>query len=520
MLPVIPVIDLFAGSGGLGEGFSAFSTGSGGRAFEVRLSIEMNAIAHQTLLLRKFVRTFEEPPEDYYEYLSGHLTKAELFARHRGQHQLALQQAWQAELGRQTERTVDKKIHKALGGADLWALIGGPPCQAYSLAGRSRMQSRTNPEFEKDHRHFLYREYLRTVAQHRPAVFLMENVKGLLSATHGGESIFHRILSDLQEPGRALGIRRRDGLRYRLFPVGQHGEVPFAPTSECVPDPSSFVVRSEDYGIPQARHRVFVLGIREDLAVIPQPLERTARITCADVLSDLPALRSKLSKEEDSQEAWQSTLSAIRNQSWYKNPNNAETRATVREAREALAAIEGSKLDPGDHWQPYARRHGKLTSWYRENCRGTSNHETRGHMASDLHRYFFAACFARAHGRSPRLRNFPNELMPDHRNADRGRRGDMFADRFRVQVADHPGRTVTSHISRDGHYFIHFDPKQCRSLTVREAARLQTFPDNYHFEGPRTEQYRQVGNAVPPLLARKIAAIVHNVLSHCFRARA
>ena len=141
------------------------------------------------------------------------------------------------------------------------------------------------------------------------------------------------------------------------------------------------------------------------------------------------------------------------------------------------------------------------------------NHEARSHRDDDLHRYLFASCFAAENGRAPSLGDFPSGLLPDHANAiDAAVEGDQFADRFRVQCKGRPATTITCHISKDGHYYIHPDPIQCRSLTVREAARIQTFPDNYFFCGPRTSQYHQVGNAVPPLLARSIAGIVHGVL--------
>jgi DNA (cytosine-5)-methyltransferase 1 len=156
--------------------------------------------------------------------------------------------------------------------------------------------------------------------------------------------------------------------------------------------------------------------------------------------------------------------------------------------------------------------HDVLRSIYDERLAVLTAHETRSHMASDLRRYLYAATFAQETGRSPKLSDFPTNLLPDHQNVEEGRNGKMFSDRFRVQLADHVSTTVTSHISKDGHYFIHYDPTQCRSLTVREAARLQTFPDNYFFAGPRTEQYHQVGNAVPPKLAQQIAAIVAEVL--------
>jgi len=141
-------------------------------------------------------------------------------------------------------------------------------------------------------------------------------------------------------------------------------------------------------------------------------------------------------------------------------------------------------------------------------------------MPDDLGRYFFVASYAKLYGRSPKLADFPLSLLPNHRNVSSTKKGNfIFNDRFRTQTWNSPATTITSHIAKDGHYFIHPDPLQCRSLTVREAARLQSFPDNYLFMGTRTQQYQQIGNAVPPLLAVRLAGIVHDVLESALPRR-
>jgi DNA (cytosine-5)-methyltransferase 1 len=147
--------------------------------------------------------------------------------------------------------------------------------------------------------------------------------------------------------------------------------------------------------------------------------------------------------------------------------------------------------------------------WFIDKRKGghVTNHSTRSHIIEDLARYWFAASYRAIENRSPKAMDFPQPLWPSHANFKSGK----FADRFRVQGLNSPASTVTSHISKDGHYFIHPDPNQMRSLTVREAARLQTFPDNYHFVGTRTQQYTQVGNAVPPMLARELAKVVKSL---------
>jgi DNA (cytosine-5)-methyltransferase 1 len=226
----------------------------------------------------------------------------------------------------------------------------------------------------------------------------------------------------------------------------------------------------------------------------------------------MPVLRSGLSQREDSPEAWRGAvvnacISAARacesDGTWLKSVAGA-----LRKYAHDLKAAE--MIPPRASKSLAIVADNRLGAWLGDPRLDTlPNNETRGHMESDLARYAFAATFAEHFGRSPKADDYPRALAPAHGNWASGK----FADRFRVQRWNAPATTVTSHISKDGHYFIHPDPTQCRSLTVREAARLQTFPDNYFFEGNRTEQYVQVGNAVPPLLALKIARVLSSLLS-------
>jgi DNA (cytosine-5)-methyltransferase 1 len=275
-------------------------------------------------------------------------------------------------------------------------------------------------------------------------------------------------------------------------------------------EPEDFVVHAEDYGIPQARHRIILLGILADNDVQTRLLQRQPPVSVEDVISDLPHVRSGLSKEPDSQEAWRNAILGIGRADWLNDPKVDD--GLRREIRELLRNVDPNLERGGEFVRPARRVIRAHRDWFTDDqLNVVCNHSTRSHIRADLHRYFFVSAFARVHKRSPLLDDFPPDILPLHENVAEALRDTKFNDRFRVQVAGRPSTTVTSHISKDGHYFIHYDPAQCRSLTVREAARLQTFPDNYFFEGPRTQQYHQVGNAVPPLLAHKIAEIVADI---------
>lgn len=510
----IPVIDLFAGPGGLCEGFSSVKDAEGNPRFAVKVSIEKDPVAHRTLHLRALFRKFPKgkAPEIYYQYIRGEV-KREDFLAHPDitvAAEEADQEARCAELGLTSPEVVDGWIRAALGKQKNWVLIGGPPCQAYSLAGRSRLRGKSEKEikaFESDKRHLLYTEYLRIIQQFEPSIFVMENVKGMLNSTHGGNSIFERIMGDLRQP--------KDGLRYEIRSLVVEG-------TEL--EPRDYVIESENFGIPQCRHRVILFGIRADvakrtpeLALNPRMflLRKTFPKVSVDVaLTGIPPIRSRISREEDSHRKW---LTALRQTSTKFVRWNVPIRKTIRPI--VKVAIEQAKSYESAGGQFIASKPvegttlpKELKNWLIDDrVGGMIQHESRSHMVSDLHRYMFAASFAKVAGYAPTLKSFPPMLLPEHVNVESD--SVPFLDRFRVQVKNEPATTVVAHIQKDGHYYIHPDPSQCRSLTVREAARLQTFPDNYFFEGNRTQQYGQVGNAVPPLLARKIAKVIFKFLS-------
>jgi len=512
----VPVIDLFAGPGGLGEGFSAHR---GEAEFDVVLSIEKDLAARETLKLRKFFRAFADDvvPDMYYDYISGRgPTRQDLYKTYQAEHDRAEEIAWFAELGRKRIKTVWEKIDNALNGAEHWVLLGGPPCQAYSIMGRARMKSMEG--FANDKRHTLYREYLKTIARFQPTIFVMENVKGILSSKHKDQKIFQKILTDLRDPWAALSKSDRDRIpdhvskrRYRIYSFVRD-DVDLDEQLE----PMDYLIESERYGIPQARHRVILFGIRDDYDVIPPALQEADRIvTVQSVIGSMPKLRSRISRGRDKDAVhWVATLRKGPQSKFLSEVTDREVRKHIREVRKELS----DRLKYGGRYVASKAKPKALAGWLRDvRLKGVVQHETRSHMESDLQRYLFSACFAEVWARSPKLTEFPESLLPDHESAKVGEDGRVanFSDRFRVQLAYEPSTTITAHIRKDGHYFIHPDPRQCRSLTVREAARLQTFPDNYFFEGNRTEQFQQVGNAVPPYLAYQLADVVAEVLVHC-----
>jgi DNA (cytosine-5)-methyltransferase 1 len=443
-------VDLFAGSGGISEGFID-------AGFRVAAFLECDQHAAETLRSRAAFHGLRELNKLawYNRYFREEISRETLFQRFPKIADDVEASVIEKKFGEHRYIDVISAIRNALrlqGVDKVNVLLGGPPCQAYSLVGRSRDPNR----MEDDGRHFLYEHYLCVLEDLRPDFFVLENVPGLLTAKAGGQDTFKKILRDFAaiEPA------------YEVAPS----------YDEYRENPRDYLVNSSWYGVPQKRTRVILIGYRRTLARMHPRIKAVFKrllanrsgnvLTLTDAIGDLPELTPG-----DGKDGW-------------------------------FGAYESKSLT-------------QYQSWAHRQAAGVCNHKARTHMASDLERYRFFIDHHLNGNRRATLLDLLKErpdLTPKHDHLDK------FIDRFKVQLWNRPSATVMAHIAKDGHYYIHPDIHQCRSFTVREAARCQSFPDNFKFEGPRTEQFKQVGNAVPPRMAAAIAKVLMQELKQIYRS--
>ena len=299
-------------------------------------------------------------------------------------------------------------------------------------------------------------------------------------------------------------------------------------------------IKADEFGVPQSRNRVIILGVREDHGKIRKFMQsdfhssdgKTGKaISISDVIGTFPSLRSGISKRKeevlDTFENWVYQWNESK-KSLMGNLSGADFKTTRDVLEKQKPASMSNKLNIGNEIFVKSKRSGfsrkfekstlpehiALRKWlYHPKLNGFANHSTKAHQPFDREIYMFVAAYAKAHAKenpspSPTKDDFPKFLAPHHKSWDEGHH----KDRFRCLESSKTPMTITSHLKKDGHAFIHYDVKQNRAISPREAARIQTFPDDYFFEGKQGWQYQQVGNAVPPFLARKIALHVLEIL--------
>jgi DNA (cytosine-5)-methyltransferase 1 len=396
-------IDLFAGAGGLSEGFIR-------QGFKPVAHVEMNKEACDTLKTRIAYHYLNETNnlDIYYSYLKNEISRIDLWNSIPKE---LLGSVINNEISESTISDIFQQIDNQLDTQKVDLIIGGPPCQAYSLVGRSRDPNR----MEGDKRNFLFRHYAEFLVKYKPKYFVFENVLGLLTA--GNQVYLKEMLSLFAENGYSTDYK---------------------------------VLNSENYGVLQKRRRVIIIGRKgtskfnfPDL----QPEVNNWQIK-NDLFSDLPDL--------------------IPGQ-------NLPVAFYTKDINEYLERTQIRNCIPF-----------------------TTQHLTRNHNDRDLEIYSIAIDKWTNNNERLKYNDLPERLQ-SHKNIE------AFLDRYKVVDPLGYSHTVVAHISKDGHYYIYPDINQVRSISVREAARIQSFPDNYFFEGGRTAAFKQIGNAVPPLMAHAIA---------------
>jgi len=404
-------IDLFAGAGGLSDGFVS-------AGFKPIAHVEMNEFAALTLKTRTCYYYLKENNrlDIYRNYLRNQITREELF---QFVPQDLLDSVINKEISDETAKDIFEKIDDIIQQNQIDrvnVIIGGPPCQAYSLVGRAKDKD----NMENDPRNYLYKQYVKFLRKYNPDMFVFENVPGILTA-RGGET-FKNIISFMKRVGYVVEARP---------------------------------LNASDFGVLQNRKRIIIVGWRKGSQLAYPELQRVKiNAVVNDILRDLASL--KLGEEKNK----------------YVEPINDYLRwSSIRTEEDIL-----------------------------------THHMCRTHNDRDRKIYKIAIKAWNKEHRRIKYTDLPEELCT-HKNRD------AFLDRFKVVAGDIAStQTMMAHISKDGHYFIHPDIKQCRSLSVREAARIQSFPDNYFFEGPRTAKFVQIGNAVPPIMAKAIAERIREML--------
>lgn len=408
----IKFLDLFAGAGGLSEGFIR-------AGFTPVAHVESDKAACFTLKTRTAYHWLRETGQldSYNEYLHKKLTRGQLYNL---VPQRQISSVINSEIGEATLQEIFGKIDNILQGGKLDLIIGGPPCQAYSLAGRSRDEN----GMKGDKRNYLYMYYAKFLKKYEPDYFVFENVFGLLSAKDENDKLY---LNSMKKLFKEQGYETIEK-----------------------------VLTASDYGVLQKRKRVILVGKKEGREdFFPLPEEWKPNINADEVLKDLPFIKA------------------------------------------GEGVVTPQKLT--DYWGSYLYKAG-----IRNGNESVTLHVARPHNARDLEIYRIAVKQWNKDRSRLHYYDLPDNLKT-HKNET------SFTDRFKVVAADLPvSHTVVAHISKDGHYYIHPDIAQSRSITPREAARFQTFPDDYFFESAsertgRTAAFRQIGNAVPVLLAQKIA---------------